>query len=202
MKQKISFSTSILVACLLLLVAVQANAQERLPELEIILPVENQVYDPGEVINVAINAEGFTFVNFKGHRELFPGNTDAGHADAWIVPADFKGELNHSDAKKILNDFKPTNLPVPQEHGKYKVVVELVRNTHESFDPPIRKEAIFRVGAPSATAQLVDSSGTSRLLYIYAVPLLLLLLTSVIVRSLFFNKPTPAEEEKQLFNIN
>lgn len=160
MKQKFNFYSPTLVACLLLLVVVQTNAQGPLPEVEIRTPVEGQIYEPGEDIKLSIKTSGFTFVDFKNNRELYVANPDAGHADVWVVPAgNFIDSLNHDEAKKVLSDFNFIKFPA-METGEYKFVVELVRNDHSSFDPPIREVVSFRVGAPSGVAQLRDADSS------------------------------------------
>lgn len=122
-------------------VAFVAAAQEApAPSVSIIAPADGQMFEKGEEITLQFRVESFLFVDFKNNTEPFPGTDNAGHAHLWLDDV----SLNHDEAKKLLSDdFVPLGV-LPK--GGHTVTIELARNHHQPYDPPVRTSVTFRVG--------------------------------------------------------
>lgn len=104
-----------------------ANAQV-LPSLTILEPQEGQLYLEGEEIVARFAVSNFSFVT--------------GHGHLWVDVEEFA----HDEAQEITN-IDPTSLgQLPK--GTHNLKLELTRNKHISFNPPVRASVNFVVGEP------------------------------------------------------
>lgn len=176
------------VYCLLFITGTPVQAQQSLPALEIISPTDGVAYEDGQELKLFFRTENFTFVDFKNNREPFPGNSNAGHAHLWVVPAGFEGDLNHDAAKKILQDFRPEKFAVDGP-GKYKVIVELTQNHHLAYDPPVRQEAIFTIGQPALSSEVGEAVFSGDSAYsVAAMGLIALIILLLILKAVLYYK--------------
>jgi hypothetical protein len=113
------------------------------PKITISSPADGEVYRASGNLNLEFLVENFTFVDFKSNTEPFPGNRNAGHARLWIDPP-VVPKLENS--RKILStsEISLDDLSV----GRHKIIMELVQNNFESYNPAVREEVSFYIVTP------------------------------------------------------
>ncbi|KKR33583.1 MAG: hypothetical protein UU37_C0003G0009 [Candidatus Gottesmanbacteria bacterium GW2011_GWA2_41_12] len=120
----------------------KVSAENIYPALEVISPQETSTV-LGTKVTLSVVVGNFLFSDFNKKPNNNPDTPFEGHMHLWIDEDSPSGEnaseiITHED--KILENFPP---------GTHKVQLELVKNDHSSFDPPIIKIVSFQTIVPA-----------------------------------------------------
>lgn len=117
------------------------------PEIRMLYPIDGSVVPADREVTISFAVDDFLFVDFKNNREPFPGNDNAGHVRMLFGEADLL-ESDILEGDKLLSS-RPIQLGTLEE-GKYRVVLEAIRNDNTRYDPPVQATSAFSVKRPGA----------------------------------------------------